>query len=93
MQLFRHENRERNHDTRRIYAWFELVYTLVDFSAALCFVLGSLLFFWNRFETPAIWLFLIGSVLFAAKPSIRLAREIKLMRMGDLDSLARREQG
>ncbi len=90
MQLFRHENRERNHKTRRVYAYFELVYTCVDFSAAACFTIGSVLFFWKSTETPAIWLFLIGSILFAAKPTLRLAREIKLVRMGKLDSLADR---
>ncbi len=90
MRLFRHENRERNHATRRVYAYFELAYTFVDFTAALCFVVGSLLFFWKALETPAIWLFLVGSLLFAAKPTLRLTREIKLLRMGQLDSLADR---
>lgn len=54
MKLFRHENRERNHDTRRIYALYELAYTLVDFGAAICFLIGSVLFFWPSVETPAI---------------------------------------
>ena len=69
MKLFRHENRERNHDTRRIYALYELAYTLVDFGAAICFLIGSVLFFWPSVETPAIWLFTIGSLLFLAKPA------------------------
>ncbi|MDF0602666.1 YrhK family protein [Psychromarinibacter sp. C21-152] len=93
MQLFRHENRERNHHTRRVYAMFELVYTCVDFSAAVCFFVGSVLFFWQETETAAIWLFVVGSLLFAAKPSLRLAREIKLARMGKLETLAERMEG
>ncbi|WP_172299113.1 YrhK family protein [Pseudoruegeria sp. HB172150] len=92
MRLFRHENRDRNEDTRRIYAAFELVHTFVDFSAAVCFTIGSVLFFWDSTQTPATWLFLIGSILFAAKPSLRLAREIKLARMGELDKLAKRAE-
>ena len=90
MKLFRHENRERNHDTRRIYALYELAYTLVDFGAAICFLIGSVLFFWPSVETPAIWLFTIGSLLFLAKPAIRLAREGKLLRMGKYETLAER---
>ncbi|MCA0940474.1 YrhK family protein [Salipiger pacificus] len=93
MKLFDHRNRERNADTRRVYALFEIAHTAVDFGAALCFTLGSVLFFWKRYETEAIWLFTIGSVLFMVKPSLRLAREIKLWRMGKLDRLAEREQG
>lgn len=92
MQLFRHENRERNHETRRVYAIFELVYTVVDFSAAVFFFVGSVLFFWKSTETAAIWLFVIGSLLFAAKPSLRLAREIKLVSMGNFESLAERAE-
>lgn len=90
MKLFHHANRERNADTRRVYALFEIVYTFVDFSAAVCFTIGSVLFFWKQFETPAIWLFTVGSLLFMAKPSLRLAREIKLYRMGKLDRLVAR---
>ncbi|MAQ83764.1 YrhK family protein [Psychromarinibacter halotolerans] len=90
MRLFRHENRQRNHGTRRVYAMFELAYTFVDFSAAVCFTIGSVLFFWDSTMTIATWLFLVGSILFAAKPSLRLAREIKLARMGELEKLAER---
>ncbi len=93
MRLFRHENRERNHDTRRVYALFELVYTFVDFAAAVCFTIGSVLFFWESTQRPATWLFLVGSILFAAKPTLRLMRELKLARMGKLKTLAERAEG
>ena len=90
MQLFRHRNREKTAETRRVYAMFELVYTLVDFGAAFCFLVGSVLFFWKAYETPAVWFFTVGSLLFFAKPSIRLAREVKLLSMGDYETLAER---
>lgn len=89
-RLFQHENRERDHNTRRVYALFELVYTCVDFGAALCFIVGSICFFSEDLMTPATWLFLIGSVLFAVKPTLRLIREIKLISMGDADDVASR---
>ncbi|MCR8547959.1 YrhK family protein [Salipiger sp. P9] len=93
MKLFHHENRERNDATRRVYALFEIAYTAVDFAAALCFTVGSVLFFFPVYEIPAVWLFTIGSVFFMAKPTLRLSREIKLYRMGRLDRLAQRAEG
>lgn len=92
MALFHHANRQRNADTRRVYALFEIVYTIVDFLAALSFLAGSVLFFWKALETAAIWLFVIGSILFAAKPTLRLVRELKLAAMGDTEDLADRFQ-
>jgi uncharacterized membrane protein YgdD (TMEM256/DUF423 family) len=62
----------------------------VDFSAALCFLIGSILFFRESLMTPATWLFVVGSVLFAAKPTLRLLREVRLYRMGDYADLAER---
>ena len=88
--LFRHENREQNHETRRVYALFELVYTVVDFGAALCFIIGSVFFFYDSLVIPGTWLFLVGSILFAVKPTLRLVREIKLISMGDPEDVAKR---
>ncbi|SFB01273.1 YrhK-like protein [Poseidonocella pacifica] len=93
MKLFRHSSRTRSADAERVYALYELAYTGVDFTAALCFTVGSVLFFWKQTETAAIWLFVIGSLCFMAKPTIRLAREVHLWRMGEIDRLAEREQG
>ena len=90
MPLFSHRNRERNHETRRVYALFELVYTFVDFAAALCFTIGSVMFFWDSLMTTATWFFTVGSVFFMAKPTLRLVRELKLAAMGDADDLADR---
>lgn len=91
MKLFRHENRQANAHTRRLYAQFELAHTLADFGAAICFVVGSVMFFSEKWQTPGTWLFLIGSLLFALKPSLRLIREIKLYEAGDMDDLAERD--
>jgi len=90
MGLFDHRNRVRNADTRRIYAAYEIAHTIADFTAALCFLLGSVLFLWQAYETEAIWLFILGSVFFCIKPSLRLAREVQLWRMGRIDALVER---
>lgn len=92
MKLFSHANRERTPETRRVYARFELLHTLVDFSAALCFTVGSVMFFYPAWETPAVWFFTVGSLFFMAKPTLRLVREVKLYRMGKLDRLASRAE-
>ncbi len=91
--IFRKDHRaEGSERTRRTWAMFEIAYTLVDFGAALCFIIGSVMFFWNALETAAIWFFTIGSVLFFAKPTIRLWRELLLLRRGDYEDLAERLQ-
>lgn len=90
MQLFRHRTRELNDETRRVYAAYEIAHTAVDFLAALSFLIGSILFFWAKWETEAVWLFVIGSVFFMMKPTLRLIREIQLYRMGNVDQLAKR---
>ena len=90
MGLFDHRNRERNADTRRIYAAYEIAHTVVDFMAAICFLVGSVLFLWAAFEPEAVWLFILGSVLFCVKPTLRLGREIHLWRIGRTDTLAER---
>ncbi|WP_425098135.1 YrhK family protein [Tropicibacter sp. S64] len=90
MSLFSHENRQKTTETRRLFAAFEIAHTIVDFLAAFCFLIGSILFFWPVYETPAIWLFVIGSFFFAMKPTLKLIREVKLAAMGDADDLAQR---
>lgn len=90
MKLFLHDTRPKNARTRTIWARYEIAYTAVDFGAALCFVVGSVMFFFSAWQVPGTWLFLLGSVLFALKPTLRLAREIHLYRLGDMDDLAQR---
>ncbi|SEN35241.1 YrhK family protein [Palleronia pelagia] len=89
--LFRHETRQQSERTKRIYAWFELAHTFVDFLAAMFFLVGSILFFWTATETLAIWLFVVGSVLFGVKPTLKVIREVRMLRVGDMSDLADRE--
>ncbi|KUF10276.1 YrhK family protein [Pseudoponticoccus marisrubri] len=90
MSLFHAENRNKSPRAKRVYAAFEIAYTIVDFIAALCFLAGSILFFWEATKTPGIWLFVVGSACFALKPTLRLVRELKLAAMGDAEDLAAR---
>lgn len=60
---------------------YQIVRTLVDFGAAACFVVGSAFFFSTALTTPADWLFLVGSILFALKPTIDLVRSLHLRRL------------
>ncbi|AEQ53226.1 YrhK family protein [Pelagibacterium halotolerans] len=91
MTLFDPRARNRSGAHRRLYALYEVWYTAVDFGAALCFVVGSVLFFSPASQTPATWFFLIGSLLFAAKPTLRLVRELHYLRIGEIEALARRQ--
>jgi hypothetical protein len=60
---------------------YQIVRTLVDFGAAVCFVVGSAFFFFVKLATEADWLFLVGSVLFALKPTIDVVRSAHLNRL------------
>lgn len=92
MQLFRPENISKSLEHQRIYAIYELCYTALDFLAAFFFICGSILFFWSTTQYIATWLFVIGSVCFALKPAVRMMRELKYLRMGRIEELARREE-
>lgn len=60
---------------------YELARTLVEFLAAIAFIAGSILFFYSALVIAGTWLFLIGSILFAVRPSIRLLLELHLARL------------
>jgi hypothetical protein len=47
----------------------------------MCFVIGSAFFFSASMTRPADWLFLIGSLLFAVKPTIDMIRSLHLRRL------------
>jgi hypothetical protein len=51
---------------------------------------GSVFFFDESLKTAGTWLFLFGSILFAAKPTLRLVRDLRLAAMGDDEDLAQR---
>lgn len=76
---------------RRRYFWIHLT---ADFLAGLAFVVGSVFFFYDSLQYAGTWLFVIGSVLFAAKPAIRLVHEIhRARRCGSSHVTPRPAQG
>ncbi|WP_363323314.1 YrhK family protein, partial [uncultured Tateyamaria sp.] len=44
-----------------VYGFYEKLYTVIDLSAGLLFLVGSVLFFWEATTYFATWLFVIGS--------------------------------
>ncbi|MEP1199618.1 YrhK family protein [Tateyamaria sp.] len=93
MMIFEPPHSNRSEAWKRRFAAFEIVHTLIDFGAALCFIIGSIMFFSEEWLTPGTWLFLVGSILFACKPTVRLIRELQLAAHGDVDALAKGEGG
>ena len=90
MRLFDPRDRHITAQQARRYAMFEILHTIVDVLAALLFVVGSILFFSEQTKFAGTVCFLIGSLLFAAKPSIRIIRELWLARLHRVDQLAGR---
>lgn len=78
MATFEQSNRTRTPKHRETTRSYEILRTLVEFLAAVSFIIGSALFFYDSLQTAATWLFLVGSILFAARPTIRLALELRL---------------
>ena len=64
-----------------IFRRYQMARTVVDFGAAACFVIGSALFLSPQTSQPATQLFLVGSGLFAVKPTIDLVRAFHLSRI------------
>lgn len=71
----------------KIYAWTEILRTLVDFLAALLFLIGSFLFFDESTTYVGTWLFVVGSVLFGLRPTIKLYRELRYLQLGDYEDI------
>jgi hypothetical protein len=90
---FHPDNRRFSRRHAELWAAFELAYTVVDFSAAGLFVLGSVLFLNPDTTYAATWMFIIGSIFFGLKPTIRLWREVKLVSLGHVDEVAERLDG
>ena len=90
MSLFHPDNRNLTPRHAEIWAAYEIAYTAVDFLAAGMFVVGSALFFFPSTTYAATWLFLVGSVCFGLKPTIRLMRELKFLSMGRVERVASR---
>ena len=87
MRMFNPDSRTRSARHKRIHALYALAYTMVDFAAALLFIIGSALFFRESTAYAATWLFLVGSIFFGLRPTITLLRELAYIRAGDLDDL------
>jgi hypothetical protein len=66
---------------RQVYGRYQRVYTLVEFAAAVAFVIGSVFFFSEDLTLQADWLFLVGSILFAVRPTVAVLRETHLARI------------
>ena len=88
MKMFDPANHTRSPRHRAVYAFWEICHTVIDFLAAMLFLVGSVLFFYQSLENPAIWCFVIGSICFALKPTLKLVRELNYLAIGDLDDIA-----
>lgn len=60
---------------------YQNLYTLVDFAAAVAFIVGSAFFFSQELALAADWMFLAGSILFAVRPTVAVAGQIHLSRI------------
>ena len=81
MKLFDHRLRSATEQHADAVRHFEVIRTLVEFLAALAFIIGSVLFFYDSLMVWGTWLFLIGSILFGVRPTIRLLLELHLARL------------
>ena len=54
---------------KRIYV---ILHMLADFMAAFLFLVGSILFLYPKWVDLGTWLFIFGSLLFAAKPTLKI---------------------
>ncbi len=80
MRLFDPHNADQSAEHRRVYAWLSGIVVLVNFLAAVMFIIGSILFFKPSTATLGTWMFLIGSIFFAVSPTLALIRELTVAR-------------
>lgn len=81
MKLFSHGLRRASRSHEELVRRYEIARTVVEFLAAATFIVGSIFFFYDSLMNAGTWLFLIGSVLFAVRPTIRLLLELHLARL------------
>lgn len=79
--LFERDESDVSLAHRRVHGGYERLITLADFIAALSFVVGSVMFFFEAWRLPGTWAFLTGSILFAVSPSLKVARAYHLGQM------------
>lgn len=89
MSMFHPANPGKSDAHQRVHAACELAITIVEFLAALFFIIGSIMFFYESLVYTGTWLFLIGSIFFATRPSIKVVRELKYLALGKIDVLAK----
>lgn len=91
MKLFDEGLRTASARHARAVRHSELVRTVVEFLAALAFIIGSVLFFYAPLQLAGTWLFLIGSILFAVRPSIKLVLELHLQQLPVSEDICRHD--
>lgn len=92
MRWFQRDHHKIGPEAVRLHAAFEVALTISDFLAAVLFVIGSVMFLSEEWTRLGTYLFILGSVLFAISPALKVMRELKLAKMGDLKTLADREE-
>lgn len=85
MKLFRSRRFDASPRHRKVCSAYEIAYSVIDLLAAILFIVGSILFLDDATITAGTWLFIIGAVFFAARPAVRLARELHLAGLGEDD--------
>ncbi|WP_082733906.1 YrhK family protein [Polycladidibacter hongkongensis] len=81
MRLFDARLRTATRSHAELVRRYELWRTVIEFLAALLFVVGSVFFFYDALLFAGTWLFLIGSILFGVRPCVRLLLELHLLRL------------
>ncbi|BES71231.1 hypothetical protein RE428_22490 [Marinobacter nanhaiticus D15-8W] len=56
---------------KRIHEKYEWLHIANDYISAILFLVGSILFLWESWQTTATWFFIIGSVFFLFAPILR----------------------
>lgn len=69
------------HEELIIRRRYELISIGNDFFIPIWFLAGSILFLFPEDEKAAIWLFIIGSLQFLIRPTIRLISHIHIQRI------------
>lgn len=80
-KIFNYKNRQVSERHEQINGYYEMAITVVEFLAALLFLIGSVFFLYDALMYAGTWMFLIGSLFFIVRPTVRLMREFHLARL------------
>lgn len=71
---------------KKIHERYEWLHIANDYISAILFLVGSILFLWEKWQTVATWFFIIGSVFFLFAPLLRTLnkRYVKNLRKGPI---------